>query len=42
MKTVIHIGNTAYDWYDAHKDRMIFHPNSRELVEKYIGLFKNE
>lgn len=35
-------GNTAYDWYDAHKDRMIFHPNSRELVEKYIGLFKNE
>lgn len=31
-----HYGNTAKDWYDKQKDRMILSENTRQTVEKYI------
>jgi len=35
-----HYGNTAYDWYEKQKDKMILSENTRKLVEKYIEYFK--
>ena len=35
-----HYGNTAYDWYDKQKDKMILHPNTRALIEKYLEYLK--
>lgn len=26
-----------FDWYDAHKDKMILHPNTRVNVERILG-----
>lgn len=30
-------GNTAYSWYVANNNRMIFHPTTRDIVEYYLG-----
>ena len=35
-----HYGNTAYDWYEKQKEKMILSENTRKTVEKYIGYFK--
>lgn len=35
-----HYGNTAYDWYQKQKDRMLLSDNTRTLVEKYIEYLK--
>lgn len=35
-----HYGNTAYDWYEKQKDKMILSKNTRDTVEKYIRYFK--
>lgn len=35
-----HYGNTAYEWYEKQKSKMILSDATRELVEKYIGIFK--
>lgn len=35
-----HYGNTAYEWYEQQKDKMLLSDNTRELVEKYIIHFK--
>lgn len=35
-----HYGNTAYDWYEKQKDKMILSENTRKMVEKYIEYFK--
>lgn len=32
-------GNTPSMWYDKCKDKMILHPNTRVLIEKYLPLF---
>ena len=31
-----------FDWYDKHKDGMILHEKTRELVEKILDLMKEE
>ena len=31
-----HYGNTAYDWYQKQKSKMILHDNTRKLIERYI------
>lgn len=33
---------TAYDWYISQKDNMHLSSNTRELVEKYIEVFREE
>ena len=33
-------GNTAYDWYDKQKSKMILSENTRRIVEKYIQYLK--
>lgn len=33
-------GNTAYQWYEKQKNRMILSENTREIVEKYIEYLK--
>lgn len=35
-----HYGNTAYEWYQRQKDKMILHTETRKLVEKYIEYLK--
>jgi hypothetical protein len=35
-----HYGNTAADWYGKQKDKMIFHPNTRKIVEEYLQYLK--
>ena len=35
-----HYGNTAYEWYEKQKDKMILSENTRKLIEKYIVHFK--
>lgn len=36
----MHYGNTAYDWYQKQKDKMILSENTRRIVEKYIEYLK--
>lgn len=31
-----HYGNTAYDWYEKQKDKMILSDNTKKIIEKYI------
>lgn len=35
-----HYGNTAYDWYNKQKDKMLLSDNTRAIVEKYIQYLK--
>ena len=35
-----HYGNTAYEWYNRQKDKMILSDYTRSIVEKYIDNFK--
>lgn len=34
-------GDTAYEWYNSNKDKMIMSDNTRKIVEKYIVYLKN-
>lgn len=33
--------STAYDWYSKNKSKMILSKNTKEIIEKYIGYFKD-
>lgn len=35
-----HYGNSAYEWYEKQKDRMILSDKTREIIEKYIVYLK--
>lgn len=35
-----HYGNTAYEWYQKQKNRMLLSDNTRAIVEKYIEYLK--
>lgn len=37
-----HYGNTAYSWYQENKDRMIFHPETRDIIEYYLEYLKED